>query len=68
MPFFGKTPGTAGGYAYFQFKKCNMKGKGAGGYAVFRKTRDPTNNANDIFAKAAIDAGGHAHFLNSNSH
>ena len=58
--------GAAGGYADFQFKKCDIKVKGAGGYAVFRKTRDPTNNVNDIFAIADIDAGGHTHFLNAN--
>ena len=37
MPFFEKTPDTAGGYAYFQLKKYDMKAKGAGGYAFFRK-------------------------------
>ena len=62
---FRKTPDAAVGYADFQFQKCDMKEKGAGGYADFWKTRDPKNNANDIFAKAAIDARGHAHFLNS---
>ena len=29
--------GAAGGSADFQFKQYDMKGKGAGGYAVFRK-------------------------------
>ena len=65
---FRKSPGTAGGYADFQFKKCDMKEKGAGSYAVFRKTRNTANKANDIVEKSAIDAGGHAHFLNANSH
>ena len=32
---FWKTPGAAGGYADFNFFKCDRKGKGAGDYAVF---------------------------------
>ena len=44
-----------------------MKEKGAGGYAGFQKTRNPTNHANDIFARTAIDARGHAHFFNDNT-
>ena len=35
-----KNPNTAGGYADFQFKKYDMKAKGAGGYAFFQKTRN----------------------------
>ena len=44
-----------------------MKEKGAGGYAVFPKTRNPTNNVNAIFAITAIDAGSHYHLLNANT-
>ena len=44
-----------------------MKEKGTGGYANFQKTHNPKNHVNDIFARTAIDAGGHAHFLNANT-
>ena len=45
---FWKTPGAAGGYADFHFKKCDRKEKGAGSNAVFRKT--------------SYAAGGYAYF------
>ena len=64
---FRKTSNAAGGYADFQLKKYDMKEKGAGGYANFQKTRNPTNHVNDIFARTAIDAGGHVNFLNANT-
>ena len=44
-----------------------MKEKGAGGYANFQKTRNPIDHVNDIFARTAIDAGGHAHFFYANT-
>ena len=62
---FRKNPNAARGYTDFQFKKYDMKEKGAGGYANFQKTRNPTNHVNDIFARTAIDSGGHVHFLNA---
>ena len=57
---------AAGGYADFQFKIFDIKGKGAGGYAVFRKTFNPKNNVNDIFEIADMKTGGCANFLNAN--
>ena len=44
-----------------------MKAKGAGGYAFFQKTRNPTKHVNDIFERTSIDAGGQAPSLKSNT-
>ena len=43
-----KTPGAAGGYANFQYKKWDRKEKGTGGYAIFRQTPNAARGYADL--------------------
>ena len=58
--------GADGGYADFQFKKCDMKEKGAGGYALFRKNPGAAGGYADFQLKKCDmkekGAGGYAVF------